>query len=263
MLSLANTQSITHISAFSPTVTRSNLSSHKDTLDLTKRFGTATDSTEPGAVESEVEKLLRKARELRQEAEAAEEGLHNDLIEKKSSRDQKLDAAIDQLFPSIELKSKNAENFFVQTVVERLHEHKFSTDKLQDVVERLHEREVAARGLQHVESKKMSAGHVLFEVVSSPDEKKLGEVEGLIDALVEAAKIIDEEYWKKKRVEGEKIKLHHSDKVHWTTGDLASILKERGAFLGREHSEQFQKRMAEYYEAARKKDEPKDKKPSL
>jgi len=251
-------QDTIYINAFSPTVSTGYGLNDKNILILTRAYGTATDNTESGAVESEVERLLRKARELRQEAEAAEVGLHSDLIDKKCSHDQKIDAAIDQLFPSSDLKAHNGEEFYVQAVVERLREHKFSTDKLKDVVGRLHEREVAARGLQHVESKTLQAGHVFFEVVSSPDENKLHEVEGLVGTLVDAAKIIDEEYWKKKRVEGEKLKLHNSDKAHWTTGNLATILGEKVGFLGREHSEQFKKRMAEYYEAARKKDDPKD-----
>ena len=218
---------------------------------------TATDNAGFEAKESEVEKLLRKARELRQEAEAAEEDLHSTLIEKKSSHDQEVDAAIAKLFP------QQGPDEHVQHLVDRLHECQFSTSKLQDVVTRLHEREIAARGLKHVESKKHGdSGHVSFEVVSSPNESELHKVDGLVNTLIQAASLVDEEYWKKKRVQGEKLKLHHSDKIHWTTGNLASILKERAGFLGREHSEQFQKRMAEYYEAARRKDKKEDEKKS-
>lgn len=218
---------------------------------------TATDNTGFEAKESEIEKLLRKARELRQEAEAAEKDLHSTLIDKKSCHDQEIDTAIAKLFPH------QGTDEHVQHVVDRLHECQFSTKKLQDVVTRLHEREIAARGLKHVESKKHDdSGHVSFEVVSSPNESELHKVNGLVDTLIEAASLVDEEYWKKKRVQGEKLKLHHSDKIHWTTGNLASILQERVGFLGREHSEQFQKRMAEYYESARRKDKGEEKKKS-
>lgn len=224
--------------------------------------------------ESEVEALLRKARELRAQAQQDEAQLHSTLIEKKQEHDNDTDAVIDKLFPAsdgylpklkIDADDKQKEAYrqkegqIVNAIVDRLHQHQYSTDKLKDVVSRLVEREVSARGLKHVEPNTLQ-GHVAFEVVASPNDEELKRVEGLAERLVEAAKVIDEEYWKEKRVKGEDLKLHHSDVIHWTTGNLSTILKEKLGFLGREHDEQFKKRSEDYYEAARRKDKDEKKK---
>lgn len=220
--------------------------------------------------ESEIDALLRKARELRAEAQAEEEQLHSTLIEKKLCHDEEMDDAINQIFyPRLQLRKQNQSNANIgheepldygdkEHIVHRLRQCQFSTEKLKDIVTRLHEREIKARGLQHVETKRYGevGKHVKFEVVKSPNEDKeeLQKVVGLVDRLIAAAAVIDEDYWKEKRVQGEKMKLHHSDIEHWTMGNLAKILKDRADNLGREHSEQFKTRLAEYYEAARRKD---------
>lgn len=41
--------------------------------------------------------------------------------------------------------------------------------------------------------------------------------------------------------------------MHWGGGDIAGILKAKARELGREHDEQFQKRLNSFYEAAKKK----------
>jgi len=213
----------------------------------------STGKPDAGAVESEVEALLRKAKELRAEAQEDEEHLHSKLIQKKTLHDQELDDAINQLFPLDDEHNSDV-------IVQNLRKCQFSTDKMKDVVTRIHEREVAARGLQHVESKTQSdTGNVKFEVVSSPDELELQKMTGLVDRLTAAAEVLDEEYWKEKRIQGEDLKLHHTDVVHWTKGDLAKILKQKAGNLGREHTDQFKKRSSDYYDAARRKKSDSDK----
>eukprot|EP01083_Nonionella_stella_P095508 268162_1 len=94
--------------------------------------------------ETDVERLLRKARELREEVKAGEDALHSDLIQKKATKDAATDSIIDYLFPS-------GEEDGVSALCERLRKKRLASDMLVRVVERLHEREVAARGLEHVE----------------------------------------------------------------------------------------------------------------
>ena len=266
VLVLISIKWISYSTAFIPTTLstyRRKNEARKMGFDV-QTYVASTETSDAGAMESEVEALLRKARELRAEAEAAEEHLHSELILKKTLHDVELDDAIQQLFPPLSQRvSQENDAHIVNTIVENVRQHQFSTEKLKNIVTRLHEREVAARGLQHVECKTQSdTGHVKFEVVSEPDEAELEKVVGLVDWLTEAAEVIDEEFWKEKRTHGEKLKLHHSDMIHWTKGNLAKILKERAGFLGREHTDQFKNRLAEYYNAARRKKQKSDRKKS-
>ena len=41
--------------------------------------------------------------------------------------------------------------------------------------------------------------------------------------------------------------------MHWGGGNIAGIIKEKAKDLGREHDEQFQKRLNSFYEAAKRK----------
>jgi hypothetical protein len=41
--------------------------------------------------------------------------------------------------------------------------------------------------------------------------------------------------------------------MHWGGGNIAGILKEKAKDLGREHDEQFQRRLESFYDAAKKK----------
>ena len=44
----------------------------------------------------------------------------------------------------------------------------------------------------------------------------------------------------------------HSDLMHWGGGDVAGIIKDKAKELGREHDEQFQKRLQSFYDAAKR-----------
>lgn len=196
--------------------------------------------------ESEAEALLRKARELKAAAAAAEESLHNSLLEKKAKRDADTDSIIDKLFPI----GEDA----VESVVERLKAKRLSTDCLVRLVERLHEREVTARGIAHVEPS-IHHDHTDFKVITSKvDSTELDRVSGLVDRLISASKILDEEWIRDKEAKGEKYRTH-TEAEHWTAGDLAKILDDKVKDLRREHDDQFRRRQEEYYEAALKKEE--------
>jgi len=192
---------------------------------------------------SDIELLLRKAKELRAQAEAEENQLHSSLIDKQSSQDLETDALIDKIFP---LESTTAA--IVAQCIER---KRLSKDMLIRVVERLHNREVAAKGLDHVEPS-VHHSHVKFERVALHNQTELDRVKGLIDQLIDAATILDERFFSNEA--GEKVVMHNVDHTHWSTGELSKILKEKAKFLGREHDKQFKSRQEEYYEAARKKD---------
>jgi len=197
---------------------------------------------------SDAEELLRKARELRQQAEADEHTLHKSLIDKKESEGQKDDRIIQDIFPPNLPKGQAG----VLKVAEILEQKRFSVTCLKRVVERLHAREIAARGLSHVEPS-LHHTHVKFEKVADSDEQELQKLEGLIQLLIDAAEILDDKVLKNRDEKG--TATHHVDSTHWCSGELSNALSEKAHFLGREHDEQFKSRLAEYYEAARKKED--------
>ena len=200
------------------------------------------------AVSSDVEAMLQKARELRAQAEAEEAQLHHSLLEKKSARDMETDTLIDELFPDFPVKDDDTS---LASLANTLEKKRLSTDMLERVVERLHDREIAAQGIDHVESS-VTNSDVQFKRVSEPNPEELNRVRGLISHLLNAAEILDRKHLKESKAR------HAVDKSHWSTGELHKVLSEKAHFLGREHDDQFKKRIAEYYEAARKKDRKSD-----
>jgi hypothetical protein len=196
--------------------------------------------------ETEAERLLRRARELREAVKAGEEELHTTLLQRKKTRDAATDSIIAQLFPTNAMD----DNGGVCALCDRLREKHLALDMLVRVVERLHEREVAARGLEHVEPS-IHHDYVTFKRVAQADEVELRYVQGLVDQLVEAAEILDREFINQKsECNG---KITHSDIMHWGGGNIAGILKDKAKDLGREHDEQFRKRLESFYDAAKKK----------
>lgn len=140
--------------------------------------------------ETDAERLLRRARELREAVKAGEEELHTTLLQRKKTRDAATDSLIAQLFP---INAKDDESGGVCALCERLREKRLALDMLVRVVERLHEREVAARGLEHVEPS-IHHDNVTFKRIAQADEMQLRYVQGLVDQLIEAAEILDSEF---------------------------------------------------------------------
>lgn len=198
------------------------------------------------SVSSDIEAMLQKARELREQAESAETQLHHILIEKKSVKDMEADVVIDEIFPQ-SLKTTEDESAAISSLVDRLEEKRLSTTMLKRVIERLHAREISAKGIDHVESS-VNNSDIEFKRVSEPNLDELSRVQGLIPRLLNAAKVIDEKHLQENK------ERHNVDKTHWSTGELHKVLSEKAHFLGREHDTQFKQRLEEYYEAARKKD---------
>jgi hypothetical protein len=205
--------------------------------------GTAGTTTRLSAT-AEVEELLRKAAKLKAEAAAAEQELHKVQLEKKQCKDSDMDDCIDRLFP--------LDDNSVSGLAKRLKESHWSTDKLMKVTRRLHEREICAQGKSTVTASNQK--------VATTNPKELARVQGLIDRLIEAADVIDEEYMAEKRKSKEQKYLSHVDLDHWTMGDLAGHLRRQVGELRREHEEQFQERLESFYEAQRKNKHHTDKK---
>lgn len=207
---------------------------------------------------SDAEELLRKARALREQAEADEANLHATLISKKQQQDEDTDKIIQKLFP-VNLDRANDPEGCNQKIASIIETERFSVSQLEKVVERLHEREIAAKGLDHVEPS-LHHTHVKFERVSAKvDQDEMKRIEGLIDMLIDAASILDEKTLKAEEKAQSEGKKHQVDASHWASGRLSSTLAEKAHFLGREYDEQFQNRLEQYYEAARKKENVKDK----
>jgi hypothetical protein len=194
--------------------------------------------------ETEVERLRRKARELLEEVKVAEDQLHSNLIQKKTTRDATTDSIIAYLFPSDDDGS-------VCELAGRLRTKRLASDTLVQIVERLHEREVAARGLEHVEPSHHDQGGVTFKRVAEVNEAELNALQGCLDRLIEAAEVLDKEFINQKTECSQQIT--HSDIMHWGGGNISGIMKDKAKALGREHDEQFQKRLESFYEAAKRK----------
>jgi len=202
--------------------------------------------------ESEAEALLRRARELKAAAAEAEKQVHDTLLSKKAQRDAETDKVIDHFFPHDGADG----DMDLAGLVQRIKSKRPSSDLLLRVVDRLHERECAAQGLAHVEPS-VHHDHTEFHVKKSEvDEQELKRVGGLIDRLIDAAKVLDEEWYQEKQAKGDPYR-NHNELVHWAAGDVAKALTEKAKDLRREHDDRFKKRQAEFYDAAKKKDKQK------
>lgn len=189
---------------------------------------------------TDVEALLAKVRALREAAASAEGELQSDLLQKKKTKDDATDLIIEQLFPS-------AGDDGTALLCDRLREKRLASSMLVQIVERIHEREVAARGLEHVEHS-VKQNKVTFERVAKEDEAELAKVQGLVSRLIGAAEVLDKEFFEAKSQGNEKIT--NADLMHWGGGDMAGIIKQKAKELGREQSEQFQKRQQSFFDAA-------------
>mmetsp|Transcript_28128 Transcript_28128/g.41543 ORF Transcript_28128/g.41543 Transcript_28128/m.41543 type:complete len:243 (-) Transcript_28128:135-863(-) len=196
---------------------------------------------------SDIEKLLEKARQLRAEAEAQEEKIHTSLLSKKEQRDAETDKLISGIF------DQNSRS--LDEVVNYLRTKRFSSDKLFNIVDRLHEREITAKGIEHV-TKSRHGGHSSFKQVKEErDDAELARVSGMIEQLINAVKVLDEEFLEDKSAKGEKYNTHFESE-HWNAGNCAKMLDDKVREMRREHDEQFKKRQKEFYDAQRRKDLP-------
>lgn len=203
-------------------------------------------STKDG--ETEVEKLLRMARELRQQAEQDEQEIHNSLHAKKEQKDSETDALIATLFDGS------------TPIMKKLSERKCCTETLLRIVDRLFERECKARGLEQVVSSHHHDQNTLqFKRVKTGqiNQADLDATTVMMDDLLDACAQLDDKFKKDQEARGE-VHVTHLDREHWNAGELANLVDSHIRGLRREHDEQFQKRQQEFFEAQRRKDLPKD-----
>ncbi len=195
--------------------------------------------------QSEVDRLLQRARELRESALKSEHEVHVALAEKKAHEDEKIDHLIQSLF-------------FVNdgsTLVDRLHEKNLSIETFERIVDRLDEREVIAEGKEHVRLVNKD-GTSSFERVRLRDDDELALVQGKIEELIEGVSVLDDESRSKKNSQGES-RFTHTEAQHWGSDKRVERLTNRAHEIRREREEQFQNRLEEFYEAQRiKQDKP-------
>jgi hypothetical protein len=187
---------------------------------------------------------LRKAKELRAQAETAEHQVHFESAQKKAHKDAQTDQLIVQLFAA-------------DSLLDGLRAKRLSMDTMEKIVDRLDEREVLALGQDHVEAK-IQGDRADYERVATQerDEAELERLEGMIDDLIAVVQILDEEFMEAKQKKNEPY-VTHTEEQHWGGGKLAQRLENRIHEIRREREDQFQKRMEEFREAQRiKKDRP-------
>eukprot|EP00545_Synedropsis_sp_CCMP1620_P001339 CAMPEP_0119007446 /NCGR_PEP_ID=MMETSP1176-20130426/3017_1 /TAXON_ID=265551 /ORGANISM="Synedropsis recta cf, Strain CCMP1620" /LENGTH=287 /DNA_ID=CAMNT_0006959601 /DNA_START=15 /DNA_END=878 /DNA_ORIENTATION=- len=216
--------------------------------------------TKNGDAETEVEKLMRMARELRAEAEVAEQEVHQKLLSKKEERQAETDRLMADLFDS------DSDSL----LVERLREKRYSTDTLLRMIDRLYEREIAAKGFERVESSHDSTNPVQFHRVNEGsdntnsddttsmvvvDQQELDRILTWADSLLKATEVLDDDFRHDKETNNDH-SLSYAEHEHWNPGECSVILRHKLQELRREHDEQFQNRQQEFYDAQRRKDLP-------
>jgi hypothetical protein len=174
--------------------------------------------------------LLMQAKRLREQAKVAEDQVHVDLLQKKSSQDADTDEMIRQLFyvDSTELVSP-------QIAAARIQNKRLSLSCLERIVDRLQYRESEARGEMHV-----VMDNETFQVKKTHmDSLQVKKLEQLRQRLLDAALLLDQQ----KQIEHRR----------WEAGTLQKSLLDRVHYMQREHEAQFLKRQQEFFEAAKRK----------
>jgi hypothetical protein len=189
------------------------------TITKTRRVRSTISSLQATSAQTEAERLLEKARQLKAQVKQQEDDLHNNIMAKKKTQDSHTDEIILQLFPP------NDEGGTCDLVA-RLRNKRLASEVLVQIVQRLHERTRVA-------------------------DVKEPELESYTSRLIEAADILDREFITKKSECGSK--MTHADLVHWGGGNISGILRDKAKDLAREYDEQFQKRQESFYDAAVKK----------
>jgi hypothetical protein len=203
------------------------------------------------STESEAERLLRRARELRQQAAAAEADVHASLTLKKSQKQQHLDALIETVLTGDP-----------QTAFARLQEKHVSMETMEQMMDRLDDRLAIAEGHEHIT--------VELQKVKQPrNERDVALLQKKIQTLLDAVALLDAEF---RRTHGNKVvggvagadsdgsgsllySVSSVEASHWGGGHAHATLEQRLHETQRAREEQFQKRQQEFYEAQRiKKD---------
>lgn len=186
--------------------------------------------------ETEVEKLLRMAKELRAQAEQSEKNVHVKLADQKTDRNARLDGLVKHLFYGDGGTSIHGQAI----VVQRLRAKKPSMDTLEKLVDRLDDLRDTALGYEHVET-----NNDKFERVSGEkNEMEALRIDTLTEGLLGALQVLDDEFQKKKK--GGTVTV--SELGHGG-GKSSKELRQRLKEKRRERDEQFQERQKALREA--------------
>jgi hypothetical protein len=216
-----------------------------------------------------VERLLRKARELREQASQQEQAIHQQLSQKKSQQLEHYDKLIDfylQLPPNSYSSSSSSSRPIdvVSMTVDRLHQKPVSMETLEHLVDRLDDRHAMASGKEHV-------GIDFQRTKLQRNEREMQTLDTMLETLLNAVQVLDDEFQKahmdkKKTVAGVAgetttgsmlYSVSSAEAAHWGGGQAAKYLRQRLQEKRREREEQFLKRQEEFYEAQRvKKNQP-------
>lgn len=188
------------------------------------------------AGETEVERLLRKAAELRAQAAKAEHQIHASLTKKIKKHDKDMDHLIDHLF------------FSGGYLVDHLKSKRLSVDTLTDIIDRLHKRELVASGIEYVDSSDREDRTEFRRVVVEPDEAEMKRLDGFVDNLIDAVAVLDKEFLAQKEAKGE-LYVSHTEDQHFGGGSSAKRLRQHYDQVKREYDDQYQKRQQDLHDA--------------
>eukprot|EP00536_Pseudo-nitzschia_multiseries_P014842 jgi/Psemu1/311450/fgenesh1_kg.774_\ len=185
--------------------------------------------------ESEVEKLLRMARELRAQAEESEKKVHEELADKKADRESRLVTLHNQLFydgtKGNDIGRDGTPINKKAVIVERLRSKKPSIETLEKFVDWLDDRRDIALGNEHVEAR----GDQFVNIRDEKDEAEAERLDNLTSHLLDALEVIDSE--------------NKKDDGHLGGGHNASDLRRRLSEKRRKRDAQFLERQAALREA--------------
>jgi hypothetical protein len=213
-------------------------SAQKIQRSTAQRFYSIKDDSSSGGGETEVERLLRQAAELRAQAADAENQIHASLTEKMKKHEREMDSLIDYLFFSSSSGS----------LVDRLKSKRLSMDTLTGILDRLHKRELVASGIEYVDSSVKGDRTEFQRVVVEPDKAEMKRLEGLLDSLIDAVAVLDQEFMAQKEEKGE-LYVSHTEDQHFGGGNSAKRLRQHYDAVKREYEDQYQKRQQALHDA--------------
>jgi hypothetical protein len=191
--------------------------------------------------ETEVEKLLRMARELRAAAEQTEKEVVGQRDDRKADKEAKFGSLLNYFFydgsSGKDVGTPETPINDQKVVVDKLLSKQPSKETLQQFVEWIDDRRDIALGNEHVESK----GDGKYAAVRS--KKNPAEAERLfelIERLLNALEVID--------------KHQHGNDGHLGGGENAELLRRRLRGKRRERDEQYLERQKSFVEAQRIKE---------
>lgn len=179
--------------------------------------------------ETEVEKLLRMARELRAQAEESEKEVHEKFADKKADRETRLGNLLNYVFYDGKATTVINEK---AVVLERLRSKEPSKDTLEKLVVWLDDRRDVALGNEHIQSR----GDAFVSARGKKDEVEAERLGDLIIQLLDALEAIDSE--------------NRKEDGHLGGGHNSADLRQRLSEKRRKRDEQFLERQASFREAA-------------